>query len=914
TELYSAETTGAGKLKNPLQQLAPLPFAWKTADPEELKFYTALAKFQHNIATETSAADFEGLKAVVRNPCGLRFYLHNARVSENVVANALEPVALGPDVDNLRILVNLQEPFYHISLQLLVAGVAYPLQDIQLRFDYFAQLQNTLHLAGRYPFLKVMDFFKQQQYQLIIHTSKFALFQQEVLVKLEDFVTVQYPPAMLPVADAPPPPPQERIIYLSDLDNYIMITPVIKYGQQEIPIRTRRTLYTLDNAGRAITLHRNTEAEAGFMALLLKQHAHFPEQLENSLAYFYVTRLEFLENDWFLQAFEHWQSAGITVLGFNQLKNIRFNPNKAKISITVTSGIDWFNTAINVAFADKKASLPQLHKAVRNKSRFVQLDDGTQGILPEAWISRFARYFDAGTVIDGNLLTPKVNFSAIPELYNDANLDENVQEELDKYQRHLHDPACIAEVPVPDALQGSLRDYQRQGLNWLNYLDDLNFGGCLADDMGLGKSLQIIAFILHLRTKVQQNTNLLVVPTSLVFNWEAELHKFAPSVKVHTLYGPARVRKAQDYSPYELVITTYGTLMADISYLRKYVFNYIFLDESQVIKNPSSQRYKAVRLLQARNRIVITGTPVENNTFDLYGQLSFACPGLLGSKQFFKDVYAIPIDKFKDSGHAAILQRKIQPFILRRTKEQVAAELPPKTEMVLHCPMGEAQWKVYRQYENEFRDFLQGVNSEDLAKNAMHILSSLTKLRQICNSPVLLKEEQLFGEGAAKVEMLLRQIDNKSTQHKILVFSQFVGMLELIRTALEARQIPFEMLTGSTRNRERVVQEFQENAAVRVFLISLKAGGVGLNLTAADYVYMVDPWWNPAVEHQAIDRVYRIGQQKNVVAVRLICPGTIEEKLLRLQESKRMLADTLIRANSDIFNSMSKDDLLSLVN
>ncbi|PUZ20734.1 Superfamily II DNA or RNA helicase, SNF2 family [Chitinophaga costaii] len=914
TELYSAATTGTGKLKNPLQLQAALPLAWETQQAEELKFYTGIAKFQNNISVQSSAADLEGLKAVVRNPLGLRFYAHNARISENVVANALEPVTFGTFLKELRIEVKWQEPFYHISAQVLIDGLVYPLRNTKLRFDYFIQLENTLHLVGHYPFLKVIDFFKKHQYQLTIHASKFVLFQQEVLSKLEDFVTVLYPETAAITAAPPPPMPMpERILFLSDLDNYIMITPVMKYGPVEVPIRTKRTLYMPDENGQATIVYRNAAAETDFTALLLLQHNDFAEQLENDLSYFYVTRLEFLENDWFLQAFENWKDAGITVLGFNQLKNIKLNPNKAAIAITVTSGINWFNTDINVSFARKKASLPQLLKAVRNKSRFVQLDDGTQGILPEEWIARFARYFDAGTVIDEHLLTPKVNFSAISDLYDAANLDENVQSELDKYRQYLSDPARITEVPIPAALQGTLREYQRQGLNWLNFLDDLNFGGCLADDMGLGKSLQIIAFILSQREKVSQQTNLLVVPTSLVFNWEAELHKFAPSIKVLTLYGTARVRKEQDFSPYEVVITTYGTLLSDITYLRKYVFNYIFLDESQLIKNPTSQRYKAVRLLQARNRIVITGTPVENNTFDLYGQLSFACPGLLGSKQFFKDVYAFPIDKFKDSEHAAILQRKIQPFILRRTKEQVAAELPQKTEMVLHCPMGDEQWKVYQQYEQLFRDYLEGVKTEDLAQNTLHVLSNLTKLRLICNSPILLKEEKLFGDGAAKIEMLMKQIEHKSANHKILVFSQFVGMLELIRAALEKRGIPFEKLTGSTRHRERAVQEFQENTAVRVFLVSLKAGGLGLNLTAADYVYIVDPWWNPAVENQAIDRVYRIGQQKNVVAVRLICPGTIEEKLLRLQESKRSLANTLIKSDSDIFNTLSKADLLSLV-
>jgi SNF2 family DNA or RNA helicase len=278
-------------------------------------------------------------------------------------------------------------------------------------------------------------------------------------------------------------------------------------------------------------------------------------------------------------------------------------------------------------------------------------------------------------------------------------IDDEVKNEIHTYQKKLSDFESISEVPVSPDLKGTLRPYQQQGLNWLNFLDDLNFGGCLADDMGLGKTLQIIAFILSQRNKVSHNTNLLVVPTSLIFNWQMEVQKFAPSIKVHTIYGADRIKNTEEFHNYEIILTSYGTLLPDVNFLKAYQFNYIFLDESQNIKNPDSQRYKAVRLLKARNRIVLTGTPIENNTFDLYGQLSFACPGLLGSKQYFKDIYAVPIDKFKSNKRAEELQNKIKPFILRRTKQQVAAELPEKTEMLLYCPMQDQQQKIYDAYE-----------------------------------------------------------------------------------------------------------------------------------------------------------------------------------------------------------------------
>ncbi len=353
-------------------------------------------------------------------------------------------------------------------------------------------------------------------------------------------------------------------------------------------------------------------------------------------------------------------------------------------------------------------------------------------------------------------------------------------------------------------------------------------------------------------------------------------------------------------------------LLSDITFLKKFRFNYIFLDESQTIKNPNSERYKAARLLQSRNRIALTGTPVENNTFDLYGQLSFACPGLLGSKQYFKDIYAIPIDKFEYSKRAIELQKKIKPFILRRTKKQVATELPEKTEMLIYCEMNTEQRRIYDLYEKEVRDFISATDEDEIHNKSMHVLTGLTRLRQICNSPVLLKDGH-SGDHAVKIEILTEQIENKSKEHKILVFSQFVEMLDLIKAKLDEKSIRYEYLTGQTQNRGAKVQHFQNNEEVRVFLISLKAGGTGLNLTEADYVYLVDPWWNPAVENQAIDRSYRIGQTKNVVAVRMICSGTIEEKMMNLQKKKKKLAQDLITTETSFFSSLSKDDLLSIL-
>jgi SNF2 family DNA or RNA helicase len=771
-------------------------------------------------------------------------------------------------------------------------------------------------LLSKFHLLKLARFFKQQPSGLKLHQSEYAHVQQNILAKLEDLISVNYAfvePGSKKQLKKSGVNELEKFIYLSDLDNYVLINPVMKYGPVEIPVLTRRQIYSQDTEGEVFAVDRNRDAEMKFIALLLKQHEDFEEQLETDLPYFYLHKRRFLDEDWFLNAFEQWQQEGIMVLGFNQLKGNKLNGNKAKITIRVVSGLDWFNTNLEVRFGKKKVSLKQLQSSVRNKTRFVQLDDGTLGILPAEWLQKFEDYFNAAEVVDEVLQIPKFNYEEVKLLFNDDELDESVKKEIALFESKLKEVDFSNEISVPEELNASLREYQKQGLAWLNLLDDFNFGGCLADDMGLGKTLQIITFILAQRTKTQQNTNLVVVPTSLIFNWQAEVEKFAPSIKMLTLYGAARIKDITVFDKYEIILTSYGTLLSDITFLTKYRFNYIFLDESQNIKNIDSQRYYAARQLQSRNKIAITGTPVENNTFDLYAQLSFACPGLLGNKQSFKDLFSIPIDKFKSSRHALQLQKKVAPFILRRTKRDVARELPEKTEMVLYCPMEEPQRKVYEAYEQEFRDYIAGKTDEEIERNSIHVLRSLTRLRQICDSPLLLPDEKLFGDNSAKIEVLLEQIENKAQYHKVLVFSQFVSMLELIKKELQHRGIAFEYLTGSTKDRERVVNHFQNNPAIRVFLISLKAGGTGLNLTEADYVYLVDPWWNPAVENQAIDRSYRIGQEKAVMAVRLICPDTVEEKIVKLQATKRALSSDLLKSEASFFTSITKAEWLSML-
>ena len=912
--LYEAATGAGGKIKNPLKLLDVPELAWQTNEVAAVKFYTGIARYINNHNKAPVAADLQALRAIVLNPLGLAAFYHKPELSENISPASLVPVQLALLQTGLQLQVYLKGDFYEISGQLAIGDKTYALNNLPVKYGYFILAENILHLVGNMDLLWVMTWFKKHNNIVVLHQSKFEEFRKTILAKLEDSIRINY--AWLVAAtkeqleengfDAPP----QQLIYLTDAGVHVMISPVMRYGEVEVSVLSKRQLYARDQKDNAFIVDRDEVAENNFTALLLKQHPDFAEQLHQQA--FYLTKKQFLEEAWFLDAFEEWEGHQIKILGFNEIERNKLNPNKGKVTIKVTSGLDWFNTDLEVRYGGQKASLRQLHKSIKNGNKYVTLDDGTLGMLPAEWIKKMAAYFEAGEIEEEKIRTPFINFSSVQALYERAMLSDEVQQQIELYSSKLAGFENIKNVASPLGLHAELRHYQQQGLNWLNFLDEFNFGGCLADDMGLGKTIQVIAFMLLLRQKRGHQTHLVVVPTSIIFNWQQELEKFAPSLKVLTIHGASRVKNNHTFKEYDVVLTSYGMLLSTIHFIKAFHFSYIFLDESQAIKNPDSQRYKACRLLQSKNKIVLTGTPIENNTFDLYGQLSFACPGLLGNQQYFKDIYSQPIDKFGNTKRAAELQQKVNPFILRRTKKQVATELPEKTEMIIYCEMGIEQRKVYDAYEKEFRNYLLHKPEEDLPRESMHVLQGLTKLRQICNSPALLKDNAFYGDASAKIDILVEQIESKHRHHKILVFSQFVGMLELIRNELTAKYIPFEWLTGHTKNRAAAVNAFQNNHDIRVFLISLKAGGTGLNLTEADYVYLVDPWWNPAVENQAIDRCYRIGQDKHVVAVRLICPDTIEEKIMKMQADKKELVGDLIKTDVNILKRLTKKDLIEL--
>jgi SNF2 family DNA or RNA helicase len=433
--------------------------------------------------------------------------------------------------------------------------------------------------------------------------------------------------------------------------------------------------------------------------------------------------------------------------------------------------------------------------------------------------------------------------------------------------------------------------------------------------MGLGKTVQALALLQQVKEEHAEEgaTSLIIMPTSLIYNWEREAAKFAPKLKILVYAGALRNKDISRFSQYDVVLSTYGISRVDADLLSAFYFHYIILDESQNIKNAASKAFKAIRQFKSKNRLILSGTPIENSVNDLWTQMSFINPGLLGSQHYFQEEFVYPIEKKKDEEKALKLQALIKPFVLRRTKDQVATELPPKTEHVFYCEMSAEQANIYEEIKSSYRnELMQSIADGTVAKKQVEVLQGLTKLRQIANHPKLIQPD--YEGESGKFENVIHTLDHiLANGHKVLVFSQFVRQLDIYRKHFDKEGIRYAYLDGQTRNRSEVVDSFKQEKDIQLFLISLKAGGVGLNLTEADYVFMLDPWWNPAVEQQAIDRTHRIGQQKNVFIYKFISKNTVEEKILALQDRKKKVAQALITTEDHFEKSLSAADIEELL-
>ncbi|MDX9928693.1 MAG: DEAD/DEAH box helicase [Bacteroidales bacterium] len=584
---------------------------------------------------------------------------------------------------------------------------------------------------------------------------------------------------------------------------------------------------------------------------------------------------------------------------------------------------DWFDLKADVIISDFSIPFTRFRKNIMEGIREYVLPDGKVAVLPEAWFTLYRDVFGLGKLENDSLKIHKQHFPVINEA-----LGADQPGSLHSLEKLIM-PDRLPQADLPEGLHAEMRPYQVEGFRWILFLQANKLGGCLADDMGLGKTIQVLAVLLHNKEKTRHHnllspvaetgnnpvtdsladlfshgsrrlTSLIIVPASLLHNWENEIRMYTPALKIYTYKGTARRKSNSYFGNYDIILSSYHTVRQDIDIMSEYGFHYIILDESQVIKNPGSAVYRAVSRLKGEHRMVLTGTPVENSLTDLWTQMNFVNPGLLGSLLYFRNEFTKPIEKMPDNRKEEKLKAIIKPFILRRTKEMVAGDLPPVWEQLVYCDMTEEQASLYEREKSAIRNSIMGTLEPGREENqAILVLQGLMRLRQIANHPVLTTDG--YAEGSGKFDIALHDIKSVTQEgHKILLFSSFVKHLNLYAEALTMERIGFAMLTGSTINREEVVREFQNDDSCRVFLISLKAGGVGLNLTAADYVFILDPWWNPAAEMQALNRAHRIGQKKNVFVFRYICAETIEEKIIRLQERKSKLADTFINSNNPL--------------
>jgi hypothetical protein len=654
---------------------------------------------------------------------------------------------------------------------------------------------------------------------------------------------------------------------------------------------------------------RDMAREIGVMHLLKDQSLDFhewPAVLDKNKAI-----------DWINRHRPQLEEAGV-VVHQQRTGGRKYFLGPSSINVQVRENIDWFDIHAVVCFGDYQIPFKKLRSSILAKKRELLLPSGEIAIIPEAWFTEYSELFalaeKAGDDSDDTVRLKKHHLTLVQDLQH----GERAQVTIDRKLERLRNFSKIEDFPMPEHFRGELRPYQKAGYNWMHFLNQYRFGGCLADDMGLGKTVQTLALLQ--RQKEQRGavgdgptTSLLVMPTSLIYNWEMEAKKFTPQLKVFIYTGTNRDKNVEQFAHYDLVLTSYGIARIDIDILRDYYFNYVILDESQAIKNPNSAIAKTVREFNTRHRLILTGTPLENSTLDLWSQMTFINPGLLGTKTFFKNEFVTPIEKKGDTNKSEKLHAIIKPFILRRQKWQVATELPEKIENVTYCAMTEAQEARYEETKSFYRnEILDLIEHKGIQKSQLLLLQGLTQLRQIANHPRMVDEQ--YAEESGKMKDMMHMLTSAISEgHNILIFSQFVKHLTLVSEQLQERDVAYAYLDGSTKNRQEQVESFQEDQRLRVFLISLRAGGVGLNLTKADYVFILDPWWNPAVEKQAVDRAHRIGQENRVFTYKFITRDTVEEKILRLQESKLKLATDLISTEESFVKKLTRDDISAIL-
>jgi superfamily II DNA or RNA helicase len=726
------------------------------------------------------------------------------------------------------------------------------------------------------------------------------------------------------------------LLVATDIAGYPVFVPVFKYNDQIIPAGDEGKKVAVFEVENGNYIFRRFEKDILWEADLISKlcspglqgepHAlKMPNLVEDQVSALYEVISWLSKNDTCLKEYGFEVSQ-------EKLDHIYFT-GQYRLDLKINHTNDWFDIYATVTFGQYSFPFIRLRKNIMGRIREFKLPDGEIAILPLEWFARYHTMFSFGKVSEHTIRLQNYHFMLINEIAEEPQLSAN------KMIKDLAQKVVVHQE-IPEGLCADLRKYQQDGYNWMYHLYANSLGGCLADDMGLGKTIQALTLLLRLKRKKAfypvfqhqksgqlslfasdeplsvdfQPASLVVLPVSLVHNWEKEIRKFAPSLRTY-VYSGARRREKGDLNDiianYDIILTTYGTVRNDADELSQFEFFFLILDESQYIKNSESKTYKTITDIRSQHRIVLTGTPIENSLSDLWAQMNFLNRGLLGSKNYFRQEFILPIERDNIIDAGKKLQKLIHPFILRRTKEEVAKDLPSLTEETIIVEMTPEQSAFYESEKSAARNILlNNLPEGGLQKSTFLVLQALIRLRQIAIHPKLIDGDSTFESGKFN-EILAMLSILVAENHKILVFSSFVKHLKLLADEFIREKWNYSILTGQSTDRKQIIEEFQENTDKKIFLISLKAGGVGLNLTAADYIFITDPWWNPAAEMQAVSRAHRIGQDKKVFVYRFISEKSIEEKIQLLQGKKSKLANDFINSN-DPFRDISKDQILEL--
>ena len=789
-------------------------------------------------------------------------------------------------------------------------------KEIEDRLDIYIEINDNLltknNIVGNYiysqsTFYKVdieedtqfplLDLFQKiDKYELESYATLILKNYKNIDLKYEDYETV--------VSEERNAIPQIIIEKISfDNSLYIKINSIISTMDYEFFTKNKiETVLIVNELEKKLEISKiNLENLSSDMFEIVKVLTKLQKSIGLKSSYYIDNENFIILNEELAKEFVKKELLQLTgrysIIGTDRLRKYNIKAVRPKLSGKFSYNLDYFEGEVEVEIEGEKFSIQQLLNNYK-KDEYIILSDGTNALINREYIEKLQRVFKEE---DGNKI--KVSFFDMPivqDMIDEEAFENDFLGNKDFFEGINELPKEEVEYPK---LNAALRDYQKYGYKWLKYLTDNNLGACLADDMGLGKTLQAIALLSNLHEE-KKKKSMVIMPKSLIYNWENEIKKFSPKLKVGVYYGINR-----DFSSLkkvDVILTTYGTIRNDIENLLEHKFDLLILDESQNIKNINSQTTKAVLLLNVKKRVALSGTPIENNLLELYSLFRFLNPEMFGSVQEFTNNYIVPIQKYSDTSTIEELRKKIYPFLLRRVKKEVLADLPDKIEKLVYVDMNDEHKRFYEEKRKYYYSLLEKNTSSQGNFDKFFVLQAINELRHIVSSPELENKKIISSKKEVLIENVVEAIENN---HKVLVFVNYLSSIESICDSLKENKIKYLKMTGQTKDRQALVDKFQNDSRYKVFVMTLKTGGVGLNLVSADTIFIYDPWWNTTVENQAIDRAYRLGQDKTVFAYKMIMRNTIEEKILKLQEIKNKLLDDLISEDNLSTKNLSKNDI-----